>query len=70
MSTALKTTETQAFPTPPNISELLWVFEYSVRHWIKMGDLPAGKVGRGWHIQRAAVVERLGRHQVASFSQP
>lgn len=70
MSTSMKsTTETQGFLTPHDVSELLQVSVYTVRRWIKEGDLPAHKVGRGWRIQRSTVAEWLSRHQSASDSQ-
>ena len=63
MSTPSRTTETQTFLTPRDVSELLRVFACSVRRWINMGDLPAHKVGRDWRIRREAVAEWLARHQ-------
>jgi PTS system nitrogen regulatory IIA component len=35
------------------VSELLRVSVYTVRRWIKEGDLPAYKVGRGWRISES-----------------
>jgi len=42
--------ETQSFLTPQEVSDRLRVSVYTVRRWIKEGDLPAYKVGRGWRI--------------------
>lgn len=44
------TSEPQSFLTPQEVSRLLRVSVYTVRRWIKEGDLPAYKVGRGWRI--------------------
>lgn len=40
----------QDFLTPDEVSDLLRVSVYSVRRWIKAGELPAYKVGRMWRI--------------------
>lgn len=70
MSTSLKSAiETQGFLTPHEVSELLQVSVYTVRRWIKEGDLPAHKVGRGWRIQRSTMAKWLGQHQSAGNSQ-
>ncbi len=45
--------EPQSFLTPQEVSRLLRVSVYTVRRWIKEGDLPAYKVGRGWRISEA-----------------
>jgi excisionase family DNA binding protein len=41
------------FLTPEEVSDLLRVSVYSVRRWIKAGELPAYKVGRMWRIDKA-----------------
>jgi putative molybdopterin biosynthesis protein len=57
--------EHQSFLTPQEVSEILRVSVYTVRRWIKEGDLPAYKVGRGWRISGAAIDEWLSQHQSA-----
>lgn len=53
----------QAFLTPQEVSDLLRVSVYTVRRWIKEGDLPAYKVGRGWRISEADIAEWLDSNQ-------
>lgn len=55
--------EKQSFLTPEEVSQLLRVSVYTVRRWIKQGDLPAYKVGRGWRIRGEAIDEWLSQHQ-------
>jgi excisionase family DNA binding protein len=43
---------TQPFLTPQEVSDLLQVSVYTVRRWIKQGELPAYKVGRLWRINK------------------
>ncbi len=52
-------TEHQPFLTPQEVSDLLRVSVYTVRRWIKEGNLPAYKVGRGWRIRESEVGEWL-----------
>jgi excisionase family DNA binding protein len=40
----------QPFLTPRDVSDLLQVSVYTVRRWIKQGELPAYKIGRQWRI--------------------
>ena len=42
---------------------MLRVSVYTVRRWIKEGNLPAYKVGRGWRISEMAMNEWLSRNQ-------
>jgi excisionase family DNA binding protein len=42
----------QPFLTPKEVSDLLQVSVYTVRRWIKQGELPAYKVGRLWRINK------------------
>jgi excisionase family DNA binding protein len=58
-------TEQQGFLTPQEVSDLLRVSVYTVRRWIKDGDLPAYKVGRGWRISEMEIDEWLRDHQAA-----
>lgn len=52
MSTAPIDLSSQPFLTPQEVSELLQVSVYTVRRWIKQGELPAYKVGRLWRITK------------------
>lgn len=49
--------EPKEFLTPQEVAEILRVSVYTVRRWIKEGDLPAYKVGRSWRIEE----DELGR---------
>lgn len=62
-----KTSETESFLTPQELSDLLRVSVYTVRRWIKEGSLPAYKVGRGWRIHEGEVRTWLVRHQSSTF---
>ena len=42
-----------SFLTPQEVSDILRVSVYTVRRWIKEGELPAYKVGRGWRISES-----------------
>ena len=55
--------EQQSFFTPREVSELLRVSVYTVRRWIRQGDLPAYKVGRGWRVSATAIDEWLNQHE-------
>jgi putative molybdopterin biosynthesis protein len=55
--------EQQPFLTPQEASELLRVSVYTVRRWIKEGDLPAYRVGRGWRISKAEMGRWLEQNQ-------
>jgi excisionase family DNA binding protein len=64
MSTlSVQSAEQQPFLTPQEVSDLLRVSVYTVRRWIKEGELPAYKVGRGWRIRESDMGEWLERHQ-------
>ncbi len=54
--------EQQSFLTPQEVADLLRVSVYTVRRWIKEGDLPAYKVGRGWRISEPDLGRWLGKH--------
>jgi len=58
----------QPFLTPQEVSNLLRVSVYTVRRWIKEGDLPAYKVGRGWRISDSDIGEWLDQHQSTTAS--
>lgn len=55
--------EQQRFLTPQEVSDLLRVSVYTVRRWIKEGNLTAYKVGRGWRIGESEIGEWLGGQQ-------
>lgn len=55
--------EQQPFLTPQEVSALLRVSVYTVRRWIKEGDLPAYKIGRGWRIRETDIDHWLNQHQ-------
>ena len=45
--------EQTPFLTPHEVSGLLKESVYTVRRWIKDGELPAYKVGRSWRISES-----------------
>jgi excisionase family DNA binding protein len=49
--------------TTAEVAAWLKVSVFTVRRWIKQGDLPARKVGREWHIPREALETRLLNEQ-------
>ncbi len=51
------------FLTPKEVSELLQVSVFTVRRWIKQGELPAYKVGRLWRIRRSDLNEWLSEQR-------
>ncbi len=61
--------EHQSFLTPQEVADLLRVSVYTVRRWIKEGDLPAYKVGRGWRISEPDLGRWLGRNQLTAAVQ-
>ena len=61
--------EHQTFLTPQEVSNILRVSVYTVRRWIKEGDLPAYKVGRGWRISESDIDDWLNQHQSTPMSQ-
>jgi putative molybdopterin biosynthesis protein len=60
--------EPQSFLTPHEVSNLLRVSVYTVRRWIKEGNLPAYKVGRGWRIRESDLDEWLGQQRLVSMT--
>jgi putative molybdopterin biosynthesis protein len=62
MSTMPVSLPTHPFLTPEEVSDLLQVSVYTVRRWIKQGELPAYKVGRLWRIDKADLKDWLS-HQ-------
>jgi len=64
MSTALMELSDQSFLTPQEVSDLLQVSVYTVRRWIKQGELPAYKVGRLWRITESDLDKWLEQQRV------
>lgn len=56
------------FLTPKEVSSLLQVSVYTVRRWIKDGELPAYKVGRLWRIDKAELDKWLGGRRLSELS--
>jgi excisionase family DNA binding protein len=54
----------QSFLTPQEVSDLLQVSVYTVRRWIKQGELPAYKVGRLWRINESDLDKWLEQQRV------
>ena len=54
-----------AFLTPKEVSSLLQVSVYTVRRWIKEGELPAYKVGRLWRIEKEDLNKWLNQQRLA-----
>lgn len=63
MSTAPADLPSQPFLTPQEVSDLLQVSVYTVRRWIKQGNLPAYKVGRLWRIKEGDLNKWLDRQR-------
>ena len=63
MSTTPMDLPTQPFLTPQEVSDLLQVSVYTVRRWIKQGELPAYKVGRLWRINKNDLNRWLSRQR-------
>jgi excisionase family DNA binding protein len=53
----------QPFLTPQEVSDLLQVSVYTVRRWIKQGELPAYKVGRLWRINKGDLNQWLDQQR-------
>jgi excisionase family DNA binding protein len=53
--------------TTAEVAAWLKVSVFTVRRWIKQGDLPARKVGREWRIPREALETRLLNDQDLGF---
>lgn len=60
----MQLTEQQPFLTPQEVSVLLRVSVYTVRRWIKEGDLPAYKMGRGWRISEGELDDWLRQQRL------
>ncbi|MGD8622899.1 MAG: helix-turn-helix domain-containing protein [Anaerolineae bacterium] len=64
----MSTAEPQSFLTPQEVSNLLRVSVYTVRRWIKEGNLPAYKVGRGWRIRESDLDEWLSQQRLVPMA--
>ena len=54
------------YQTVKDVADRLKVAEATVRHWIKLGQLRAINIGKGWRIANADLNEFLRLHQIAS----
>lgn len=61
-------TEQQPFLTPQEVSVLLRVSVYTVRRWIKEGNLPAYKMGRGWRISEGELDDWLRQQRLTTVA--
>ena len=55
----------EQYQTVKEVADLLKVAETTVRHWIKLGDLRAIDIGKGWRIADTDLERFLERHQTA-----
>jgi excisionase family DNA binding protein len=53
------------YQTVKDVADRLKVAEATVRHWIKLGQLRAIDIGKGWRIADADLNEFLRLHQTA-----
>lgn len=53
------------YQTVKDVAKRLTVAEVAVRHWIKLGQLRAIDIGKGWRIANADLNEFLRLHQTA-----
>ncbi|MDT8855107.1 helix-turn-helix domain-containing protein [Paracoccaceae bacterium Fryx2] len=55
----------EQYQTVRDVADRLKVAEATVRHWIKLGELRAIGIGKGWRIADADLEHFLERHQNA-----
>ncbi len=53
------------YQTVKEVADRLKVSEATVRHWIKLGELRAIDIGKGWRIADADLGAFLALHQTA-----
>ena len=53
------------YQTVNEVAERLKVAEATVRHWIRLGELRAINIGKGWRIADADLQRFLIRHETA-----
>lgn len=53
------------YQTVREVADRLKVAEATVRHWIKLGDLRAIDIGKGWRIANTDLEQFLERHRSA-----
>lgn len=53
------------YQTVKEVADRLKVAEATVRHWIKLGQLRAIDIGKGWRIANTDLNEFLRLHQTA-----
>ena len=53
------------YQTVKDVAERLKVAEATVRHWIRLGELRAVNIGKGWRIADADLKRFLTRHETA-----
>lgn len=55
----------ETYQTVKELADRLKVAEATVRHWIKLGELRAIDIGKGWRIANTDLEQFLERHQSA-----
>lgn len=53
------------YQTVKEVADRLKVAEATVRHWIKIGELRAIDIGKGWRIADADLEKFIKRHETA-----
>jgi excisionase family DNA binding protein len=55
----------ERYQTVREVADRLKVAEATVRHWIRLGDLRAIDIGKGWRIANTDLKQFLERYQSA-----